>query len=1015
MDAVENHDGNDPENAKTKMRDLLRSGIFGNLEDRVCERLVNGVKLIELKKGKRIHAGNELHSNVHIVQRGALKLCFSEGEYKKTRPRNGRTTGKKDVAVVRNVTEGESLYSLFSIAAEMTGYKVYPDVCAEATVDALVIRLPIETIINLARENAIFKIRLLQMMLIRSSSIMRIILSIRGIEPEVYTKGNPDLQSRPSFENVKKDLIDVSHDFDLWGEYDGFDYQELLWGIDVKPYTSEDPRNTHGLMNGHVRAEKITDEVTIQEVSTSLKRLLSLDDTDELQQYITVFKVEADVEIAERHDKDMDLVYVFEGTVILTNNKCEDSECEVDHGANALLGTVSVLTGEPQQYDIKAGEDGCTVALISRKSIFNMIRDNVKVMLHLCHHKIQEMSHFVRLLDIAIGWEFFHAGYTSTRMVSSDVLFILTGRLRVNRKWCDCHGNIQDKIKDYGRGEIIGVEETLLQRQTEGDITVVRNSQIARIPTELCEYFMEKYPRVFFGKISDLVNKIIPQDYDVGRIGGRRKFSTLVCIPLSDKIPLMDFQNNLKDAVERYGINFEIKSRKDVLDSVPGDIVDGEDAKKSVSDIQIRSFLGNLERDNTIICYNTTSNLDDDWSSLFLKQADLVFVVGEFHNRPSSVDSIQKTFGKTLAEKALILLHKPTEGSYQKPVGTTWWIDKLDAKASSHFRHFHIRCPKEMFNNENGTSNEGSSVNSSQEKICDDFGRLARYILGRSVGLVLGGGGARGFAHVGIIKALQEYSIPIDVVGGTSMGAFVGAAYSSCTCLEQLEDNMKVFCAGMNSYEPYMDLTIPVLSVSTGKFFDKNVREPFGDSKFEDLWIPYFNITTDITDSKMTVNTTGTLWEYVRASMSLALLVPPVCSEKDGHYLLDGGSVNNLPADVMKEEHGECKHIVAVDVGGKSRSDFSKIETHVSGSWLLWNLLKPFGRRENIPGFMKIITRLSSITGEDDLKRVMNSPDFDYIRPHGINIYGLMDFHLYDTIRDCGYDAGKATFKEWKE
>lgn len=74
----------------------------------------------------------------------------------------------------------------------------------------------------------------------------------------------------------------------------------------------------------------------------------------------------------------------------------------------------------------------------------------------------------------------------------------------------------------------------------------------------------------------------------------------------------------------------------------------------------------------------------------------------------------------------------------------------------------------------------------------------------------------------------------------------------------------------------------------------------FGDCQIEDLWIPYFCITTDLTASKMRVHTHGSLWRYVRSSMSLSGYLPPLCDPADGHLLLDGGYVNNLPADVMK-------------------------------------------------------------------------------------------------------------------
>ena len=89
------------------------------------------------------------------------------------------------------------------------------------------------------------------------------------------------------------------------------------------------------------------------------------------------------------------------------------------------------------------------------------------------------------------------------------------------------------------------------------------------------------------------------------------------------------------------------------------------------------------------------------------------------------------------------------------------------------------------------------------------------------------------------------------------------------------------------------------LCMSPGKAFNGLMRKTFGEKQIEDLWLPYFCITTDITDSKMRVHTSGSLWRYIRASMSLSGYLPPLCDPVDGHLLLDGGYVNNLPGDYL--------------------------------------------------------------------------------------------------------------------
>ena len=159
--------------------------------------------------------------------------------------------------------------------------------------------------------------------------------------------------------------------------------------------------------------------------------------------------------------------------------------------------------------------------------------------------------------------------------------------------------------------------------------------------------------------------------------------------------------------------------------------------------------------------------------------------------------------------------------------------------------------------------------------------------------------------------------IPIDIVGGTSIGANIGALLCEDRDADKVEKRAREFSIGMARYtDKVFDLTYPATSMftgtatdqytitaccdslsllSAGRAFNNLIRTTFGEKQIEDLWLPYFCVTTDITDSKMRVHTSGSLWRYIRASMSLSGYLPPLCDPVDGHLLLDGGYVNNLP------------------------------------------------------------------------------------------------------------------------
>lgn len=201
----------------------------------------------------------------------------------------------------------------------------------------------------------------------------------------------------------------------------------------------------------------------------------------------------------------------------------------------------------------------------------------------------------------------------------------------------------------------------------------------------------------------------------------------------------------------------------------------------------------------------------------------------------------------------------------------------------------------------------------------DDFGRLARRLLGRSLGLVLGGGGARGIAHAGIIRAVQEAGLEFDLVGGTSIGAFVGALMSrDQSGFTRSFPVISGFSAAMASkWRQALDLTYPATSWFSGHAFNRVLWKYFGFAGIEDYPIPFFAVTTDLTRSSLQIHRSGPAWQYIRASMSLSGFLPPVCDARDGTLLVDGGYLANVPMEQML--NGTMTELSSLTIGEKAR------------------------------------------------------------------------------------------------
>lgn len=182
----------------------------------------------------------------------------------------------------------------------------------------------------------------------------------------------------------------------------------------------------------------------------------------------------------------------------------------------------------------------------------------------------------------------------------------------------------------------------------------------------------------------------------------------------------------------------------------------------------------------------------------------------------------------------------------------------------------------------------------------------------KKIGLALGGGGAKGLAHIGVIKILEKYGIPIDFIAGTSMGALVGGWYAAHRNVQSLE---KIF------FEIDENEILSVRKVARKKdgilFSDKLVIKDLDDGfygrRIEDLSIPFKAIATDVVSGEEVILDKGDLYEAINASIALPIVFKPV--RIDGRILMDGGFANPVPADIVRKMGAD--YVIAVDVSSK--------------------------------------------------------------------------------------------------
>ncbi|DBB17173.1 TPA: hypothetical protein ACH3X3_014241 [Trebouxia sp. C0006] len=374
--------------------------------------------------------------------------------------------------------------------------------------------------------------------------------------------------------------------------------------------------------------------------------------------------------------------------------------------------------------------------------------------------------------------------------------------------------------------------------------------------------------------------------------------------------------------------------------------------------------------------YTAGGPLSEKWSEIFPQE----------QSRRGQLDD--KSWTSYLRRVELVLLHGPDS----EPQGTAAWLEARPHLA----RHHHIRLthPK-------------------------DLARLGRWMAGKAVGLVLSGGGSRGLAHLGVLHALDDAGVPVDIIGGTSQGAFMAALYSQGLAWEQMHHLVREYARQMSSVQHLLwDLTLPIMSVFNGVGFDRVVRETFkhGAQQIEDLWLSYFCNTTNLSKGQSSVHDQGPLWRLVRASMTIVGMVPPVYYK--GDLLVDGGYMNNIPVDVMRSMGVDT--VIVVDVEDRDDSvwhNLTPFDGGLSGWRLLWDRWCPIPRFRfgiKLPRYQQIVNALTWMSHSQTLRRVSREYVIDlYLRPP-VSRFRLMDFHLMDRIvRDANRYAW-AAISEWQ-
>jgi NTE family protein len=281
-----------------------------------------------------------------------------------------------------------------------------------------------------------------------------------------------------------------------------------------------------------------------------------------------------------------------------------------------------------------------------------------------------------------------------------------------------------------------------------------------------------------------------------------------------------------------------------------------------------------------------------------------------------------------------------------------------------------------------------------------DIGRIARLLSHRGVGLVLSGGGARGFAHLGVIRALREAAVPIDFVGGASIGSIIAAGAALGWSDAEMHSRYRRSFVATN---PVNDYTFPFVALTRGRKVSRLLDREFGDVAIEDLRLPFFCVSANLTTGRIVEHRSGGLARALRASVAIPGVLPPVFREDQ--VLVDGAAINNLPVDVMK--HHDPGYVIGSDVGA-DRPFIADYATEDQPP--LWRyFVRQRGKTPSINIF-QILMRAGMVGGashaaiQRELADTIFKPRMDDI--------DLLNWHAFETAIEAGYRHARDRLEE---
>ncbi len=547
---------------------------------------------------------------------------------------------------------------------------------------------------------------------------------------------------------------------------------------------------------------------------------------------------------------------------------------------------------------------------------------------------------------------------------------VVSGRLSVETKTPD--GN-RLPLAEVRAPETVGELALLTDAPRSASVFAMRESSVAFLRKSIFDELIAQKPDMLMSLSKLIVQRHIENERKSGIINADQTFAV---IPMDKRLPLRRFLNQLKEQLKQEGDPMVLHARG--FDTLYGKTGAAQTRFEDPFNSAITEWLDDKENTYKQMIYVANREWTA-WSRRCVNRADRVLLVANADgSNTSELRGIEMALNSHFAEDhhqprvELVLLHATDT---EQPTGTIKWLEKRNLHA-----HHHIRI-------------EDS----------EHIARLARRMCGTARGIVFSGGGARGYAHLGVQKLIEEQGIDIDYIGGSSMGGLLGASMAMEQSTESIFELSKTFA----SKKALFDYTLPITALMKSAKLTHFCKTVYGEQRIEDLWIPFFCVSSNLFDGEEVLHDRGELWHVVRSTISLPGIFSPVPINSE-MLLIDGAVLNTFPVDIMHEKLGGTGNIMGVNVSQiPELSANYEYGTSLSGWQALLSRLNPFRPRMKVPRIAETLLRstdIKSILRLNETKALL-----DVLIEPDVSEISLLDFKQYQRISEIGYEEARVT------